>query len=340
MTEDKPTHSFSITDLFSVFLKRNKPPVDELPTTSVEVYKRGDVVWTDAQDPTSISLIELGEKYDLQTVHINKSPDISHVARVEKEEKYLFLLLNLPYVDAGTGKIATQQIIAFLGKNYLLTIHGSEAPTVRKAFEEYRDDNRGKGDSAARMLLFLIDQILDDIGVLVQNISVELDALEESVFDNDASDALRISQLRRKIMRLRRTLSTQKNVLEDLDAVIDKFTGERLERYYTTHTNRSVKLWETLEEAKETIEIYKDADFTSSQERNNQILAILTIVFTLGIPATILGTFYGMNIPLPGGLETGPWQFFGEYTTFFIMVSISVIAATGMWLYFKKKHWF
>jgi Mg2+ and Co2+ transporter CorA len=34
------------------------------------------------------------------------------------------------------------------------------------------------------------------------------------------------------------------------------------------------------------------------------MLGILTILFTLSIPATVIvGTFYGMNIELPGGIE-------------------------------------
>jgi magnesium transporter len=64
-------------------------------------------------------------------------------------------------------------------------------------------------------------------------------------------------------------------------------------------------VYEALEEAKETVEIYKDMDYMLSQEKTNKILAVLTIVFTLCIPATVIGTFYGMNINLPGGIETG-----------------------------------
>ena len=60
-----------------------------------------------------------------------------------------------------------------------------------------------------------------------------------------------------------------------------------------------------MEEAKETVEIYKDTDYMLSQEKTNKILGVLTIVFTLSIPATVIGTFYGMNINLPGGSETG-----------------------------------
>ena len=44
------------------------------------------------------------------------------------------------------------------------------------------------------------------------------------------------------------------------------------------------------------MEIYKDTDFMLSSEKSNKILAVLTIIFTLAIPATVIGTFYGMNI--------------------------------------------
>jgi magnesium transporter len=95
-----------------------------------------------------------------------------------------------------------------------------------------------------------------------------------------------------------------------------------------------------LEEAKETVEIFKDADFTASSARTNEVLAVLTIIFTLTIPATILGTFYGMNIPLPGGIEAGAWTFWGPYTTLMLVMGISIVLAIIMAIYFWKKKWF
>lgn len=141
-------------------------------------------------------------------------------------------------------------------------------------------------------------------------------------------------------MRLRRTMATQKNVLDELDAAIDAFTGEHLEKYYEINTNTSKKLWETVEEATETIEIYKDADFTTSTEKTNEILAVLTLLFTLTIPATVVGTFYGMNILLPGGIEAGSWTFLGDFTVLKLVVGISTISALAMYLNFKRKNWF
>jgi magnesium transporter len=74
-------------------------------------------------------------------------------------------------------------------------------------------------------------------------------------------------------------------------------------------------------------------------EKANQILAILTIVFTFSIPATVVGTFYGMNIYLPGGIEPGPWTFFGTYTTLIVVLVISAAFAMLMYWYFRKVGW-
>ena len=91
---------------------------------------------------------------------------------------------------------------------------------------------------------------------------------------------------------------------------------------------------------KKTVEIYKDADFTASTERTNEILAILTIIFTLAIPATIYGTFYGMNVPMPGANTATVWTFWGNFTTFYIIGGLSVLSAVAMYVWFKKKRWF
>jgi magnesium transporter len=87
------------------------------------------------------------------------------------------------------------------------------------------------------------------------------------------------------------------------------------------------------------MEIYKDTDFMLSTEKSNKILAILTIIFTLAIPATVIGTFYGMNLNLPGGLETGNWDIVGPYTTLLFVMIASALPACIMLVYFRRLGW-
>lgn len=100
------------------------------------------------------------------------------------------------------------------------------------------------------------------------------------------------------------------------------------------------KVWEKVEEVRETIEIYKDSDIALSTAKTNKILAVLTIAFTLAIPASVVGTFYGMNVNVPGGIQTGPWTFLGAYTTFVLVVTLSLIvpAIWMIWM-FRRLKW-
>jgi magnesium transporter len=98
------------------------------------------------------------------------------------------------------------------------------------------------------------------------------------------------------------------------------------------------KAWDTLESAQERVEIFKDTDFVLSTEKTNKILAVLTVIFTLTIPATMIGTLMGMNINLPGGVES-PWLFFGPYTTLIVIVVASLVPAAFMMWFFRRWRW-
>ncbi|MDX1533566.1 MAG: CorA family divalent cation transporter, partial [Nitrosopumilaceae archaeon] len=109
---------------------------------------------------------------------------------------------------------------------------------------------------------------------------------------------------------------------------------EDLTLYFDDVIDHLDKVIDTLEESRETMEIYKDTDFMLSTEKTNKVLGVLTIIFTLAIPATVIGTFYGMNVNLPGGMEDA-----GSYTSFIVIILASIIPAGLMFTYFKRLGW-
>ncbi|MFB1007064.1 MAG: CorA family divalent cation transporter, partial [Nitrosopumilus sp.] len=68
------------------------------------------------------------------------------------------------------------------------------------------------------------------------------------------------------------------------------------------------------------------------------VLAVLTMIFTLAIPSTVIGTFYGMNVNLPGGIADNV-MILGPFTTFILIILASAIPAIMMFMYFKKLGW-
>ena len=174
------------------------------------------------------------------------------------------------------------------------------------------------GNSSGYLLHSIIDLLVDDLLHILMKIEGNLDDIEDVVFDDRVAVAREVSLLRREITALRRLVFPLKRTVLDLSKEIQRLTDEDLTLYFDDVRDHIDKVIEVLDESKETIEIFKDTDHMLSTEKSNKILAVLTILFTLSIPASVFAAFYGMNINLPGGIETGQphsWRiYFIHYT--------------------------
>jgi magnesium transporter len=302
------------------------------------------ITWIDLSRPTREQVTDTLKGIDLHPLHLTAAVADGHLPQFEKEDKYVFVLLQLPDYRPTTGKMETKQVAFFLTPDRLITTHNGSFKGLQRLFDacaadsDVRDDTFRK--SAGYLLSSIIDNLLADVSDLIQVILKELDQIEDVVFDDHVAATYKIGQLRQRITKLKRLTEFLKTILGDLAPRIDDYTGEQLARYYRHNARTAERLSMLLEESKETVEIFKDADYTASNEKTNTTLAILTIIFTFTIPATVIASFYGMNVPLPGGNEAGPWTFWGPYSTLIILVIAAIAPALLMWWYFKQKRWF
>jgi len=118
---------------------------------------------------------------------------------------------------------------------------------------------------------------------------------------------------------------------------------EDLSIYFSDLRHKILRASGEIEEMKEMVEIYKDTDFVTSSNKTNTVLSVLTILFTLTIPATVISSIYGMNVPLPGGWDfgvPGPLSFLGPFTSLLLIFVAMLIPAVIMIAYFKRVGWF
>ncbi|HTH20851.1 MAG TPA: magnesium transporter CorA family protein, partial [Nitrososphaeraceae archaeon] len=238
----------------------------------------------------------------------------------------------------------TTQLAIFAGFDYLVTVQQGELKPLTEMFQICRVNEKQQesfmGTSSGYLLHSIIDLLVDDLLHVLMKLEGNLDDIEEVVFDEKVAVAKEISLLRREITTLRRVVIPLKRIILDLSKDIQKFSEEDLTLYFDDVKDHIDKVIEVLEESKETIEIFKDTDFMLSTEKSNKILAVLTILFTLSIPATVVAAIYGMNVNLPGGIETGPATFFGPFTSFVLLVIAAILPAAIMIWYFKRQGWF
>jgi magnesium transporter len=260
---------------------------------------------------------------------------------VEDHGDHLFITLHFPD-QVGQDVIISRQVSMFLGRDFLVTIHPSSFKTLTELFQSCRAGERERSAfmrSSAYLAYRIIDRSLDGLFSILDNVQTSLDRIEEVVFVEVKSSASAINAARRQMAVLRRIAYPLGLYLPDL-VKAQKFSKEDLSIYFSDIRHKIGKVSGTIEEMKETVEIYKDTDFVTSSNRTNNVLAILTILFTLTIPATVISSIYGMNVPLPGGLVTGPLEFLGPYTSLIFIFIAMLVPAIIMAGYFKRVGWF
>lgn len=324
---------------------RRQPRPDEVIQSRVETIQGNGFSWTDIQNPSREEIDKLGQMYNFNSLNLDDAISKIQLAKIDNYDDHSFIILHFPPMVLKRGMPKFNQLSVFIGKDFVVTIHnGDLKPLVEmvahcKENAQYRSELLGK--SPGFLLYKVIDVLVDDLLHTLRRIVANLDEIEDDVFDENKSTPKKISLLRREITILRRIVHPLRKIVLETSKNTQRFSNpdEDLVIHFDDVIDHIDKVAETLDEAKETMEIYKDTDFMLSTEKSNKILAVLTIIFTLTIPPAVVAAIYGMNINLPGGIETGSWTFWGEYTTFVIMMIFSFVPSTLMYVYFYRKKW-
>lgn len=333
--------------------------------TTPDIVANGGLTWINLERPTrDILEKEVASRgYLFHELNIEDCLSKSQVAKIDKHTDYIFILFHFPsyaHTDKtgatiSTKKIRTRrrerhsnllhfsQLSIFAGRNFVVTVHQGDLQPLNDLFYQCKEktDQKGElmGSTSGYLLHTIIDTLVDDLFHILMKIIGNLDDIEDAVFDDKSAVVKEISLLRREIVLLRRIVSPLKRIITEVTNEIRKFSDEDLTQYFNDVEDHINKVLDLLESSRETIEIYKDTDFMLSSEKTNRILAVLTIWFTLSIPPVIVGTFYGMNINLPGGIEVGAWTFLGTYSTLIMVLVVSAGFALAMYMYFLKVGW-
>ena len=315
---------------------------------SVERIQGNGFVWIDIQNPDRWIIEELAQEFNLNTLNIEDCLAKFELPKLDAYEDHFFLILHFPPLFSKIAVPQVSQLSVFMGENFLITIHqGDLKPLIDivKTCKNSQDNLRREqllGESSGALLHEIIDVLVDDMLHTLRRIMANLVEIEEGVFDERRSVAKQISRLRKEITILRRISNPLKRLVLETGKQVQRFIStddEDLKLYFDDVIDHLDRIIESLEESKETMEIYKDTDFVLSTEKTNKVLAMLTIIFTLAIPATVIGTFYGMNIALPGGVDEDSDSILGIYSTFIVIILASIIPAGLMFAYFKKLGW-
>ncbi len=303
----------------------------------IESITWGDLTWINIQPPTQREIDYLAGNYPFHPLDLDDCLSRKQIPKVDDYPDYLFAIFHMPVYDKATRVASKRQWSAFVGDKYLITLHTGELRTLVALFrdcqanEDAREEYFSKG--SGYLLYRILDRSIDSYFPVLDKILSLIDDLEDDVFDEDVESAKELSILRRDIITQRRVMFPTRALLSSMEGRLKRFTKVDLSVYFGDLIDHLNKICGTLDEAQEVIEVFKDTDYTLATYRINRVTRLLTIFSTIVLPILLISSLYGMNIPLPGGLELGNLQ------TFIVLLAVMAIIAIAMLLYFRRRRW-
>lgn len=303
----------------------------------IETVTFKNLSWVNVEQPTTRETDYLAQNYSFNQLDLDDCLSRRQRPKIDEYKDYLFVVLQFPKWHKEVQIARPSQLAMFIGKNYVVTVHAGELTPLVNFFELCRDDavmrQRAMGRGSAVLAYRIIDLLVDYCFPIMDKILGQMEIAEDRVFDANVEATHELAVVRRDIIAQRRIIWPLRAVIAELEAKLKKFTTRNMSDLFGDMLDHLTKIWDTLEECKEVIEVYKDSDYVLSTERINRIIRVLTIFSAIILPFVVISSIYGMNVHLPGGLTGGSFQ------TFLLMLLLMILVAGGMLYFFRRKHW-
>jgi magnesium transporter len=255
--------------------------------------------------------------------------------KVDSYGSYVYVVVHSARWDEDRPEL--REIDLLIGERFLVTHHEGTTRSVLTAQEVLprRPDLLARGP--APLMHFLLDVMVDHWLPIVDQISEEVDELEESLFDA-ADPALhqRILRLKRGMSALRRIVGPQRDTV--LALTRDEFAPipAEMRPYLRDVYDRLARVNDLLDSFREETAALLELHSSQVSNQLNAVIKRLTVIATIGLPLTIVTSYYGMNV--------GPDRIFPEFHwvhahPIVVVWLIGLVLTAGAWWYLRRRRW-
>lgn len=292
-----------------------------------------DFLWIGLKDPTDAEFDEVDEELGLHPLAVEDAVAGRQRVKIERYGSTLFAALKtLAYVEE-TSDIETGEIMIFVGDGFVVTVRrGEVAPLkpVRRLLEA--DPQRLAEDGPAGVLHKVLDTIVDTFLEIDQEVSADLDDIEESVFgSNDTAHSGAIYRLKREVLEFRRAAAPLSQPVTWLASETGPIDAVELRLRFRDVADHLARVSDHIETYDRLLSDIFSAHLAQiSIQQNNDMRKISAWVAMAAVPTMVAG-IYGMNFDHMPELH---WTF-----SYPVVIALMVLVCGFLYRAFKKSGW-
>lgn len=290
----------------------------------------GAMRWIDLVEPSPDALSLLRERFDFHPLAIEDCATFDIQSKVDDYERYLFVVIHsFTASETDACDLQIHEVHAFVGENYLVTVHDNPFADHEKVWDQARNDPRQLERGPAWILYRHIDAMVDGTEPLVRTLRDQLDELESQVIEGDGKpDLTKVFRIKRATVAMRRVVRPLRDTIVILQRRADERALARVAvhlRDVADHVNRLAEMVEELREVSNGIV----GSYQAVQSQHaNEVMKRLTIFSAVFLPLTFIVGFFGQNfvdLPYDSDLWLG------------IMMASLVLVPAGLLEWFRRN---
>ncbi len=258
------------------------------------LLQRDEYFWLDLTDPGEDEVAALGEVFSFHPLALEDLSKRRQRPKLDDFGDYMFLV----YYGAGEGKggeIELEEVHAFLSGGYIVTSHKRPCAVLEEARERF---DAQSPRSEQFVVYRVLDGLTDSFFPILERFDERLEALDGEIFDRPQPRQLEeITSLRRQLVRLRRIVTPQRDLLaRGVDDILEIPGLEADSRnYFRDVYDHAIRISDQIDSYRDLLAGTRDAYLSVVSNRLNQITKQLTVVATIFLPLSFIVGFFGQN---------------------------------------------
>jgi magnesium transporter len=280
--------------------------LDLSPDEIARALAKGDgTLWVDIDTRDSAKVSMLGDVFHFHPLAIEEAVNPESRVKLEEFDQYVLLIVRTVAFCETTDDpydLDTANISFFLGKNYLVTVHGADTNPVDSTRELLKRKPELANHGPAKLMHAVVDQAVDAYFPIIDKLDEFMDSLEEKIFAQFDQGVLReVFAVKRLVLSLRRHLAPERDAMSILTNRPSTLLTPDTQIYFRDIYDHVLRIYDSLENFRDLLSSTQESYLTQVSNRLGMATKALGVVATVTLPFVVVSGMWGMNferIPL------------------------------------------
>ena len=322
--------------LINCVVYRDGKRVAEIPKQEISDYLKqpGTFVWVALKDPEPAELTEMEEEFELHPLAVEDARHGHQRPKIEEYGNQVFAVLRS--IEIRGEEVHCGEVDVFVGPNFILSVRNETEPGFTAVRQRAESEPELLSRGAGFVFYALMDNIVDRYFPIVDALEVELERIEDRIFQGEAGDTA-YSNIR-ALYKLKHKGMIVRHAVEPLIEGVHKLYGGRVpmpcattQEYFRDVYDHLLRISTQLDGLRDMVATALQVNISMISLSENTVTKRLAAYGALIAVPTLLVGVWGMNFKHMPELE---WTF-----GYPLALGVMAVIDAFLWRRFRRIGW-